>query len=352
MALLIVWLPGFVTMALGSVNYGKNQKFRLESPPSRLRGTTSPTGREGTLSWRLMSSIVLLISVALLTFQSMSSFADSLLGPPIPFKLIGGHIVVPIRINGQGPFQAELDDGSQRNFLDAKIANKIGLQSNGYARISSFGPSDVIMQTSNQAGISFDGCLLNGQSIVVADFQKTGMDGGASGATQAVIGIDLFQNYAVTIDSLHSTISLSDPQTYVAPDNAVVVPVSIGTTGIPLAAATINGVPGVFQVDLGANGCVLLYPGFVAQNQEHFSTAGAIVQTYKEIGGYSTMMMLPSGCDLTLGPLTAHGSPLNILSADPPHFGSIDLAGNLGYAIWRHSVVTFDLVNHRIIVDL
>jgi hypothetical protein len=95
----------------------------------------------------------------------------------------------------------------------------------------------------------------------------------------------------------------------------------------------------------------MLYPGFAAANSARFSMDRAIKQTLPEIGGDAQITALPQGGEIEIGKLHAQFGPLIILGADPPHFGTVDLAGNIGTGLWRNLILTLDLPHERMIVS-
>ena len=49
----------------------------------------------------------------------------------VPFQLTGGHIFVPILINGKGPFTALFDTGSSLFMLTPSVAKGLHLTTSG-----------------------------------------------------------------------------------------------------------------------------------------------------------------------------------------------------------------------------
>ncbi len=48
-------------------------------------------------------------------------------GTPVPFRLVAGHwIVVPVTINGSGPYDLVLDTGSALTFIDPSLITRLG----------------------------------------------------------------------------------------------------------------------------------------------------------------------------------------------------------------------------------
>ena len=73
------------------------------------------------------SSSILAKFAGLITACLFLYVPASFSSPPVPFNLVAGHwIVVPVTINGSGPFDLVLDTGSALTFIDPSLMTRLG----------------------------------------------------------------------------------------------------------------------------------------------------------------------------------------------------------------------------------
>jgi predicted aspartyl protease len=77
---------------------------------------------------RFQPSSSILVKVAgLITASLFLYFPTSFSGTPVPFSLVADHwIVVPVTINGSGPYDLLLDTGSALTFIDPSLITRLG----------------------------------------------------------------------------------------------------------------------------------------------------------------------------------------------------------------------------------
>src|SRR5579862_1527403 len=125
----------------------------------------------------------------------------------INFRTTNGYmVVVPVSINGVGPFNFLLDTGTSRTMVDARVADQLGLQ-----KVD----ARVIVGLQGQATISLVHCSslsMGGATVLKLDLTVMPKEAGLPPSLNGILGEDFLENFDVLIDNRHHQIELeSDP---------------------------------------------------------------------------------------------------------------------------------------------
>lgn len=123
----------------------------------------------------------------------------------VRFKIASDYmIVVPVTINGSGPYDFVLDTGSNNTMLDQKLADELALPHGGETTV--FRPrSSMSSATVYADSFSIAGATVAGKDLVLvtsADLR------GLPRKVRGVLGEDFLQNFDVLIDYIHLVIQL------------------------------------------------------------------------------------------------------------------------------------------------
>lgn len=113
-------------------------------------------------------------------------------------------IVVPVTINGTGPYDFVLDTGSNNTMLDKKLADKLALPQ-GDERISMGVMGSVTLSAVYANSVSIANATVAGKNLFLftsANPQKF------PSKTRGILGEDFLQNFDVLIDYRHRVIQL------------------------------------------------------------------------------------------------------------------------------------------------
>jgi aspartyl protease len=117
---------------------------------------------------------------------------DALYAIPTRLDRIG-RIVVPVMVNGHGPFQFILDTGANSTVISPHLAVALGLTVDpGQAVVMSGVTGSTNVPTVVVADIRTPGFELSGQRLAVSDASGVGTDG--------VLGVDALREKAVLVD--------------------------------------------------------------------------------------------------------------------------------------------------------
>ena len=185
----------------------------------------------------------------------------------VPFRNVNQHILLPVMVNGKGPFDVVLDTGmpiggvilhdSERvEGLDLSYMDGVQVKVGGAGGKGEAHSARLATNVGLRIG---DLAILDARATVVP------MPGGFGTYFDGIIGAGLFQNFVVTIDNDRGVLTLSRPESYKPPEGVVAVPITLDG-GMPFVEARVQigdapAVPVQLVVDIGATHAVSLNEG-------------------------------------------------------------------------------------------
>lgn len=130
----------------------------------------------------------------------------------IPFEVAGPGgmaIVVPVHINGKGPYNFVVDTGATFTSVDAALADELGLQ----AKPGAIGFGSGVGGSGSMRIVEIDSLEVGSASakdvtaavLDLSGFKKTGVD------VNGLLGLNFLKNYRATFDFERSVLSLDTP---------------------------------------------------------------------------------------------------------------------------------------------
>ena len=145
--------------------------------------------------------------------------ADALHAIPTRLDRIG-RIVVPVMVNGRGPFQFILDTGANSTVISPHLAAALGLTvDKGQAVVMSGVTGSTSVPTVEVADIRTRGLDLAGRRLAVSDASGVGTDG--------VLGVDALAEKAVLVDFNNDRVEVIDAPEHHPSDRLVRVPAKL-----------------------------------------------------------------------------------------------------------------------------
>jgi len=259
----------------------------------------------------------------------------------VPFRYEGDHILVDVRINGQGPFAAILDTGGLYVATPA-LARRVGLKVQGAVAGTGNGPATVDTGLARAQTVSLGGLTLRRPLFYVIDLPAL--------RDRPIIGYELFKRLTVRIDYDKHLLTLTLPSRFAYAGSGVSVPFRFNDR-IPEVDGNVDGVTGAFTIDTGAGDSVRLNRPFVEAHH--------LLSRYKPrsntIIGYG-VGGAQRGSIVRLGRLALGGVGVNrvqaTLTTDQAGGGADKaVAGNVGEGFLHRFNLTFDYARMRIIFE-
>jgi len=256
-----------------------------------------------------------------------------------PLTLEAGTLLIEAKIDGQGPFPFILDTGGH-DILTPDMAARLGLKSIGHGVSRGAGEGSTPIQYTHVDKLSIGEAEISDQPFLVLPFEYFVTERGRKEPVAGLIGLELFERFAARLDYAAHEITLSPLGGFTYVGGGTTVPIRF-TDDIPLVAARFDGHPGVFGIDSGNGGDVVIFSpwavpiGLAAQ----FKTGIPLVSF--GVGGQSVNYAARKN-DLDLGGQVLKNIVARLAEDKAGAFASQSEAGNIGQSILSRFAVTFD----------
>ncbi|MBB4860701.1 putative aspartyl protease [Novosphingobium chloroacetimidivorans] len=158
------------------------------------------------------------------------------------------RMIVPVAVQGSGPYSFLIDTGSQRTVLSTAVATRLALTQGPSVRIVGVAGVNQVA-TAHVDEIAFGQQLVAGLTVPLLEDRHMGADG--------IIGTDSLQGQRVVLDFVRETIAIGTPRE-IGPASGydIVVRARRRSGRLILTNALIDGVRVDVVVDTGAQGTI------------------------------------------------------------------------------------------------
>lgn len=254
---------------------------------------------------------------------------------------VSGLILVSVRIDGKGPFPFALDTGGHA-ILTPATAKLLGLKAAGEGIARGAGAGATQLKYTRVRSVQLGAAKISNQSFLVMPLGPIVADRGNKPPVAGLLGLEVFERFAVTLDLAHHQLILQSFNTAQAPRDATGLPIYF-TADVPLVYATLDGKRGIFQIDTGNPTALMVFPDWAERNGlARYYLAGVAAMAGGGVGGNFTTHAAYTR-SLRLGDLTVPRRLIAVLT--PPGVNAVSNpsdAGNLGMTVWRNFRVTFN----------
>jgi hypothetical protein len=276
----------------------------------------------------------------------------------IPFNFENDHLMVDVTVNGHGPIWFMLDTGAESSFINGKRMEEFGLTPFG---VSSAEGGGNRAETSNTkvAVVALPGVEIRNQRHRVIDM--TGLEKIYGRKMGGMFGYDFFSRFVVRVDYDRKVIDLIDPAGYVYAGSGTPLPFVIEEGGHPHVAATITvptppAITADLVIDSGAADTLNLCSPFVLDNKllerarkKPPGEPNVLAGSEKEFFAQTSVRGKIAG--LTLGAVTVHNIPNNLMVAKTGAYASRAFDGTVGETILRRFTTTYDYARNVIVLE-
>lgn len=258
-----------------------------------------------------------------------------------PMHLEGGMLLVEARINGKGPFPFILDTGGHA-ILTADAAKNLGLTAHGAGSSTGSGPGSMSTAYTKVAHLALGGADIQDQTFLVMPYPYSFYERGQRTPVAGILGLEIFQRFAVTFDYDHRQLVLQpfDHGAAPPPGKGTALPLFF-TDDMPLIDAAMDGRHGVFGVDTGNSGKLLVFPQWAAREGLFARYEKGSPRPTGGVGGKYVSHVSHAG-SLQLGDARTDDMLIQLTRADAGATGNPTEAGNIGQDILSRFNVHFD----------
>jgi len=249
----------------------------------------------------------------------------------VDFEVFSGHTFVRVMLDGRGPFRMLFDAGGA-NVLAAETAALLVGKGNPV-------PRTLAVAATNLAGVE-----LGNQRYVVGDVDAflrrvEGLDDVAG-----IVGLEWFVRMPIKVDYARSRLTLFDPAQFKGAGAGTRVPVA-ARGRLPQLRGSLDGLDGMFEIDMGSRGSLTLAPAFAARHD----LAAKLSAKYEAITGAGMAgpmrALLARGKMLKLGTVEVPYPVIAIPRDTKVALAESAIAGNVGFGVLRQFAITYDLPN-------
>jgi hypothetical protein len=255
----------------------------------------------------------------------------------VPFRLLNNHIYVEARVNGKGPYTFIVDTGGH-TLLSAKVIAGAGLASRGSSPEGGAGEKQSSLGFVPFRTISIGGLEMHDEVGFSAEIYPPAIEGIA---VDGMVGFELFRRLVVRIDYGRKVITFSKPGSGSLNDAGVAVPF-VFYDHMPFVRGRLDGIPATFDMDTGSRSELdVTSPAVFRDHLRERYSRGVRAVTGWGVGGEvsSYVVRLHS---ISLGAVSVAAPVADLSEARHGSFSDPNYDGNVGSALLKRFVVTFD----------
>src|ERR1700694_4464614 len=132
----------------------------------------------------------------------------------VKFRLAGGAqplILLPVEVNGEGPFEFILDTGAGTSLLSSELGQKLGIKIIGSKEGQSAGGA-VSVSLAKMSSLAVGSAKLGDVDVGLVDLSHIGKTVGAK--IDGDLGYNFLKHFRITLDYRKSEIRLEDPKRF------------------------------------------------------------------------------------------------------------------------------------------
>jgi hypothetical protein len=142
----------------------------------------------------------------------------------LPFSLEANHVIVDVVVNGV-PARAIFDTGG-RTVLTPELAQRLGLETSGNVRAGGAGAGSVAASFAQLKSLALGSIVLTDQPAIVIPLPR-GITHATARPVEMIVGYEVIRKFVTTIDYPKNMLRLVPTEAYVAPPNAVAIPIHL-----------------------------------------------------------------------------------------------------------------------------
>jgi hypothetical protein len=248
-----------------------------------------------------------------------------------------GEVLVEATLNGKGPFSFILDTGGH-DILTPDAARKLGLEGKGAGVSGGAGAGTLPEQYTRVERVDIGAATLRDQSFIIIPLQYNTVERGAKPPLAGILGVELFERFAVELNYRAQTLTLR-PFQGAPPGHGVPVAITF-TDDQPIFSAKINGITGDNGLDTGNSGALVVQGRWAGSNGLAEQMRKGLLTAGFGAGGMSRRWA--SRADLEVAGKTFRHIVAIYAEDSKGAFSSRTEAGNIGNEIYENFTLWFD----------
>lgn len=303
---------------------------------------------------RKKSNIPIMCSIVCFVLLTGMCFGNGNEGPVrIPFEIYDNYILIKIRIDNSPPLVFGFDTGAEGTFIDSNSAKGLGFKSSadvavigasGSSRASVIRGKDVKIGHLEMKNLTFYGISL----------EKVGR--GLGRRIDGFIGGDLLRNYPLKIDFDRKVIVVYSFVNFVYQGRGKAIDFRLGGNAMPLIPVelTLDGdekITGVFGLDSGFSGAIMLNTQFVRRNRIASKVGKSVKLEYTGVSGMKSHSYSVRMKRIRVGTFDFRHVPAMLNQEDSGTLAGKTDAGIIGNSILRRFDVIIDFRRWKVYLE-
>ncbi len=314
-----------------------------------------------------MRHAILAATAAALTCLPVARAAPPASSVTVDIDTATGHIVMPARVAGEGPYWFILDTGNRQTVIYDRLARKLGLETRPYGTMTGAGTGSVEVRQTCDLAITVTDRNDPEQTDTITEPVVTVLPDDASlrdfngKRVEGFLGTTLIERHLVSIDYARNTLTLRPRDGYTPPEGATVLEMKIAADFpyfegrvVPLLHGhAIEPIEGNFLLDLGATHGVQLLP----KVSRPVGLLDAHDPAIRVIGRGSGIDVVPfeilrgPAGEITMGGASLDDGRIDMIAVDGGGPPIENLVGAVGSGSFRGRTVTLDYSGGRLIIE-
>ena len=268
----------------------------------------------------------------------------------VPLVLEGRQLLVWASIDGHASMPFILDTGGHA-ILTTQAAATLGLRASGGGESGGSGAGTIATQYTRVRSIRVGNAELLDQPMLIIPYPYSFYERGKRVPLAGIVGLEFFERFATQIDYGDRRITFTPVGTYKHRGGATGVPFTFERDpDMPMVDAAADGHAGLFGVDTGNAGNLILFGRFLTQT----GLLSQYVTGQKLIGqgtGGSNTGQLQTLRQFEIGGHSVRSVSATFTQMKSGSFAAWSQAGNLGLSILSRFLPTFDYRTQSLYLD-
>jgi PDZ domain/Aspartyl protease len=273
---------------------------------------------------------------------------DGATSTTVPLVLDYHQLVVWASIDGHPAMPFILDSGGHA-ILTVQAAKALRLSRHGAGESGGAGAGTIALQYARTRSLRIGNAELRDQPFLVIPYDYSFYERGKQQPLAGVLGLEIFERFATRIDYGARILTLTPLSTFGYRGGGTAMPVTF-QDDYPIAAAYADGHPGLFGIDTGDAGSLVLYGDFLRTTGLLQRYAGGTLVVGHGTGGTNTGH-LGTLADLTFGGHHVRDVRTDFTQMTSGAFSSWTEAGDIGFHVLSRFIPTFDYADGTIYLD-
>jgi hypothetical protein len=326
--------------------------------------------------YRFILSISLIISCCAVSFGETPDvrFASGKSALNLPLRIYNNHVYLQVSVNNAKPLWFLLDTGAGSIIINLRNARALGLKLDPAGQTTGVGEGLADVFFAENVSFALPGVTIAHEKFAVLSLENVeecsnkidvDLQGKITWRAQAakgdeqqpidgVLGDEFFRLFVVEIDYAAKSINLYDPKSYHYQGKGERIPFEVRQKHIymraPITASGRSSINGLFMIDTGSAGALVLTSPFVEQHELLPPPSQTTPFSICGIGGDS-QTQIGTLAETRLGKLKIENPVTMFSQATNGVLSSPDFSGHIGNAILRRFKVVFDYSRRVMILD-